>query len=88
MLFKTKYHGPTNYSGSRIKVTSLRGRIGGLVYSFHTYDDTYSSAANHAMAVDAHLRKIRITDIGDLLYGRIACGDHYLWLVGEYIERV
>lgn len=86
MLFKTKYHGPTNYNGSRIKVTSVRGKLDGKLYSFHEYDDAYSAPANHLRALEAHVLAMGIRDNPSVY--RIDCGDHYLWLVAEVPSRI
>jgi len=51
---ETKYHGPTNYKGSRISATASGG--GGRVML--SYDDALNSEDNHKAAVLALMEKM------------------------------
>jgi hypothetical protein len=62
----SKYHGPTNYRGSRIIVKSQRSR------KSYPYPDELSGEACHLWAVDQYLKGILAEDVRD--YGDHATG--------------
>lgn len=49
----TRYHGPTNYKGSRVKATAEAGSI------TLSWDDALDSYANHAKAAEALIAKFQ-----------------------------
>jgi len=65
----TKYIGPTNYRGSRVKATSGSG-----LYITIEWDDALSGEQNHKCAADALMTKMGWDKYSDLVQGGLDTG--------------
>ncbi len=69
----TKYLGPTNYRGARVKATAQAGSI------THSWDHAYSVSDNHRIAANLLMMKFKwnehydIAGSGELPDGRGSC---------------
>lgn len=56
VVIRTKYHGPTNYRGSRISVT--HGQNTTKCVTWVQWDHALDSPENHCQAIQAHLDRM------------------------------
>jgi len=69
----TKYHGPTNYRGSRVTASAQAGRL------TISWDDALDVDANHAKAAEAFRAKLGWS--GTLRGGALPKGDGYCFVL-------
>lgn len=58
VVIRTKYHGPTDYKGSRISVAHGQGGCGAGKRTWVSWDYALNSPENHAQAIQAHLDRM------------------------------
>lgn len=78
---ETRYHGPTNTRGGRIKATHEGGRASVTVH----YDHGLDAAENHAVAARALMRKLGWK--GKMIAGSTRKGYVFVFSDGDSIEE-
>ena len=58
VVIRTKYHGPTDYKGSRISVAHGQGGCGAGKRTWVGWDYALNPEENHAQAIQAHLDRM------------------------------